>query len=591
MLRVDFAKLDRLMNLVGELVLDKANFGTNLQQLSAIAAGMASGRKRIAGVGRDSGRAISRAEVRALAEELAKLEQNFETLEQEFSRTSQRLDNVTGDLRDQVMQLRMVPIGTVFRRFGVRVRELAIRHEKDVRLELVGEHTELDRMLVDHIDAPLLHLVTNAVYHGIETSAERVAAGKDPQGLLRLRAFQQGNQIVIEVHDDGGGIDPSVIRTIASERGIRSAEELAAMDDKEVLVLIMDPRLSGVLQVDEDAGRGVGMTVVWKTIITGLKGSIDIDSTVGVGTTFTLKLPLTLAIIQVVLLRAGAETVAMPLDLVTRTLTCSPEDIRHVCDREVLQLGDRQVPLVRLAQAIGAASVERPGPHHQDSTPASLQRHVILVDLWGQTYGLLCDRLVGKQEVVIKSLGDLLEEVPGVAGATLLRDRCVVILDIPVIIDRASHASYDALSPAVADQGGGRAQSSVPRILVVDDSDMTRESIKRLLEDEGYQVSSAVDGEDALRLAQEGHFDLISTDAMMPNMDGYELTRALRAEPRHRDTPIMMVTSRDQTADRVLGFDAGVDAYLTKPFNRSELLEIVAVHLRRASPTTEAEAQ
>jgi two-component system chemotaxis sensor kinase CheA len=459
------------------------------------------------------------------------------------------------------------------------VRDLAHSLGKRVRLELVGEDTELDKILVEQLEDPLMHLVRNAVDHGVEAPGARTNAGKDPEGVLRLSAYHRGNQIVLEISDDGGGMDPARLRAKAREKKIATDEELADLDDKQVLELIFRPGFSTAAKISEVSGRGVGMDVVRDAIVSKLKGTVDVSSRVGVGTTFTLRLPLTLAIIQVLLARAGGEVFCVPLDVVTRTLTCSPSDIRILYDREVLSVHDRaggesHVPLIRLKSVLELDARE-------DLTDTEL--HVILVDVFGSRFGLVCERLLGKQEIVIKSLGDLLEDVPCAAGATLIGDRCALILDVPALVARAIQLGRPHVSdapkqarPVEAERKAGR-----PRVLLVEDSDTIRAGLRRLLEGAGADVTEARDGAEglALALAAQPPFELVSTDVMMPNMDGYELTRALRASPAYRDTPIIMVTSRGEKIDRVRGFDAGVDEYITKPHDRQELLRAVHKHL------------
>jgi two-component system chemotaxis sensor kinase CheA len=274
-----------------------------------------------------------------------------------------------------------------------------------------------------------------------------------------------------------------------------------------------------------------------------------------------LRLPLTLAIIQVLLARAGGETFAIPLDSVLRVLVVVPADILMIGDREVVEVRGKHVPLIRLDHVL-----------ELDGGGAAEQFHVVLTDQGGVTYGLVCDHLVGKREIVIKSLGPLLGTVPCVAGATLIGDRCALILDVPAIVERA--LSRPASSPR-ARIGARPVLPSSSQILLVEDSDTVRESLRRLLADAGYLVTVAVDGQHGLELAQARRFDLVSTDVMMPRMDGYELTRALRATAEYADVPIVMVTSRGERIDRVRGFDAGVDEYITKPHDRQLLLRAV----------------
>jgi CheY-like chemotaxis protein len=301
------------------------------------------------------------------------------------------------------------------------------------------------------------------------------------------------------------------------------------------------------------------MDVVRQTIVSRLKGTIDVESTPGQGSAFVLKLPLTLAIIQVLVARAGGEVFCIPLDAVLRVLVVTPDQVRLIGDREVVEVRGKHVPLVRLDSVL-----------ELDHGGEADQLHLVLTEQAGHTYGLVCEHLLGKKEIVIKSLGPLLQEVPCVAGATLLGDRCALILDVAAVVERA------LARPATGKRAPRRAATpSSAQVLLVEDSDTVRESLRRLLVDAGYLVTVAVDGQHGLELAQSRHFDLISTDVMMPRMDGYELTRALRAMPEYADTPIVMVTSRGERIDRVRGFDAGVDEYITKPHDRQLLLKAV----------------
>jgi two-component system chemotaxis sensor kinase CheA len=593
-LRVDFDKLDLLLNLVGELVLSKAGLATGIQALGSLGHELESDRRlaRRALAGRAVGdgapprlapraAAVETRPLRELADELGRVERVFLEVAHDLETASGRVDRVSADLRDQVMKLRMVPIGGVFRKYHRTVRDLAHGLGKRLRLELAGEETELDKVLVEQLDDPLLHVVRNAIDHGIESPEARAAAGKPPEGTLRISAVHRGNQIVIEIKDDGAGIDPARIKRKALEKGIARADELDAMDATQLRELIFRPGFSTAATVTDVSGRGVGMDVVRETIVARLKGAVDIDSEVGRGTTFTLRLPLTLAIIQVLLLRAGGEVFAVPLDVIRRTLTARADDIRLVGDRELLAVrekgaaSERQIPIVRVLDVLELDAAEGSN---------GVETHVVLVDVLGATYGLACDRLLGKQEIVIKSLGALLEDVPCAAGATLLGDRPAIILDVPAMVQRATTAARRARPAGAPPMPAPAAAPSRRRILLVEDSDTMRAAMQRALEGAGYEVVPARDGAEGLALATEQSFDLVSTDVMMPNLDGYELTRALRASPRHRDTPIIMVTGRGEKIDRVRGFDAGVDEYITKPHDRQDLLRAVVRHLERKGP-------
>lgn len=576
-IRVDFDKLDRLLNLVGELVLGRDSLRGAVHALGSITAELAADRgvaqraARVRAVGAAgalatrgpdqiaAGGAGPRDAERVLAEIAGDLDQRTD-----------RLDAISGELRDQVMRLRMVSVAGVFRKHVRTVRDLAAALGKRARLELEGEDTELDKLLVEALDEPLMHLVRNAVDHGIEPPDARAAAGKPPEGVIRIAAAHRGNLVEIRVGDDGRGLDPERLRARAVERGVVSPAQAEAMDDAAARELIFRAGFSTAAQVSEVSGRGVGMDAVRQTIVARLKGTIEVHSTPGQGSAFVLKLPLTLAIIQVIIARAAGETFAIPLDVVKRVLTIEPGEVQLVGDREVCVVRGHHVPLIRLdavlelghgtGGALQLVLVEHAGPGHE-------------------TYALACDHLVGKREIVIKSLGPLLANVPCAAGATLLGDRVALILDVPAIIRRALDLPAPPRRPARSDARGGGVH-----ILLVEDSDIVRESLRRLLAEAGYAVTVAIDGQHGLELARARRFDLISTDVVMPRLDGYELTRALRGMPEYADTPIVMVTSMGERIDRVRGFDAGVDEYITKPHDRAQLLRTVRKLLGHAAP-------
>ncbi len=571
-IRVDFDKLDRLMNLVGELVLGRDGLRGAVASLGSITSELAIDRgvaRKVSNARGSSGGSLARG-LDHLGEELSRVERVLAEVTTDLDHGTDRLDAISDELREQVMRLRMVPVAGVFRKHVRTVRDLAANLGKRARLELIGDETELDKLLVEAVDEPLMHLVRNAVDHGLELPDVRAAAGKPAEGVIRLAAAHRGNQVEIRVSDDGKGLDPDKLKAKALEKGVISQAEAEVMEDRAARELIFRAGFSTAAQVSEVSGRGVGMDVVRQTIVTRLKGTIEVESTPGQGSAFVLKLPLTLAIIQVLVARAGGETFAIPLDLVQRVLTIKSTDVAMIGDREVCVVRGKHVPLVRLEQVLEL----------DDNTDAG-ELQLVLVDHAGHSYALVCDQLIGKREIVIKSLGKLLAGAKCIAGATLLADRVALILDVPAIIARglAQPAGVRrSVRPAVAAGGSGS------HVLLVEDSDIVRESLRRLLVDAGYVVTVAVDGVHGLELARSRRFDLVSTDVMMPRMDGYELTRALRATPEYAETPIVMVTSMGERIDRVRGFDAGVDEYITKPHDRTLLLKVVRKLLGHATP-------
>ena len=572
-IRVDFDKLDSLMNLIGELVLGRDGLSTAISALSGLS-GELSGGQQLSKILLDAERP-ERAELQVLGEELGRAERVLVDIFQDLDSSSGRLDTISADLRDSVMGLRMVSVAGTLRKHHRTVRDLARSLGKQVRLQLRGEETELDKLLVEAMDEPLMHLVRNAVDHGIESPEARTASGKSPEGTIHLSAAHVGNQVVIQIRDDGAGIDPERIKKRALERQLITPEASATMSRKEALDLIFHAGFSTAEVVSEVSGRGVGMDVVRQTIITKLKGSIDIDSTQGQGSTFTLKLPLTLAIAQVLFARAGGEVFAIPLDSVTRTLILPTSAVEYIQDREFIAVEGEQLPLVRISRVLGLDS------SHDD---VANEIRVVLCKHGEGVYALVVEALLEKKEIVIKSLGDILEDVPCVGGATLIGDRCAIILDVAALIRRAVQGAGTLgrmpNRPKKEESAGSSASStdttgSNQSVLLVEDSEVVREALRRLLTQAGYRVVTANDGVEGVAAAQREKFDIISTDVMMPNMDGYELTRALRKTEQYRDTPIVMVTSRDERIDRIRGFDAGVDEYITKPHDRHLLVRTI----------------
>ena len=376
LLRVDAEKLDSLLNLVGELVINK----TRLQQIG-------------------------------LSNQLLELSEAIE-----------QMDRVTTDLQSVVMKLRMVPVGQVFNRFPRMVRDLSHGLGKEINLIIQGEETELDRTVIDEIGDPLVHLLRNSIDHGIEKPADRVAAGKKPVGELRLIARHEGNNVLLMVADDGKGLKAEVIRQKALEKGLVTKAELDAMDTNEIMRLIFLPGFSTAETVTDVSGRGVGMDAV-RNKIEALGGLLELESNPGQGTRVKIRLPLTLAIIQALLIRISEETYAIPLGSIDSTINIVPEDIRTIQKQEVILLRGQIIPLVRLDRSLGVKGVA-------DFVPGQ-ELFVVTVQSGDHRIGLLVDALVGQQEIVIKSLGKLLTGIKQIAGATILGDgQVVLILDV-----------------------------------------------------------------------------------------------------------------------------------------------------------------
>ncbi len=408
MVRVDIKKLDNLMNIVGELVLSKARYLQIETELEGL-----TGYKALRG-----------------------------NLKKNNKSTSKKLE----DLREAILQVRMVQIGTLFSRFPRIIRDIAKNEDKQIQLVREGEETELDKAVVDEMGEPLVHLVRNAGGHGIEDPETRKKLGKSEVGTITLRAYQEGSYIVIEIQDDGSGIDINALREKAIEMNLM--ERGAKLNDNEILNFIFHPGFSTAKKVTNTSGRGVGMDSVKETI-TRLKGIIDIHTELSVGTKFIVKLPLTLAIIQVLLIRVAAHTYAIPLSTVTESFKLFPEKIELIDNQEVTQLRDTVLPLLRLREAFGM------GEEHGRSNSSFSQEtnddgqarnFVVVIGLADRRIGLIVDELLEQQEIVIKSLGRYLMRTPGFAGATTLGNgRVVLILDVVGLIESLNVKHRSAL--------------------------------------------------------------------------------------------------------------------------------------------------
>ncbi len=376
-IRVDVERLDNLMNLVGELVL---------------------GRNRLAQI------------VNNLKSEASR---------QELADTTAQIDFITSELQSAVMKTRMVQIGRIFNKFPRLVRDLSREFQKEIDLILEGEETELDKSVIEEISDPLVHLIRNSVDHGIESPDERETLGKPRKGMIRLAAGHEGNHIIIEVEDDGRGIDPEKIKRKAIEKGIISADDAKELSDAEVYNLIFMPGFSTAQKVTNVSGRGVGMDVV-KTNITKLNGMITVKSQVGVGTTFILKLPLTLAIIQGLLVQVAQEVFAVPLSSVIEVVRTSREEVHTIHGEEVIRLREKILPLVHIRNIYSVSGNAQPE-----------RFYTVVVGIANRVFGLVVDDLLGQKEIVIKPLGAYLKNTPGIAGSTILGDgRVIMILDI-----------------------------------------------------------------------------------------------------------------------------------------------------------------
>lgn len=465
-------------------------------------------------------------------------------------------------VRDGAMGLAMVPLRRVVAAFPRLVREVAAACGKEVELVIEGDDVELDKQVLDGVADALKHLVINAVDHGCEPPAEREALGKPRVATVRVTARTAGGHVVVEVSEDGRGIDEDAVRAKAVERGLLPKD--STLTGSALLALLFTPEFSTATTVTETSGRGVGLDVV-KTSVDDLGGSIDIRSEVGAGTTFALTLPVTLGVMRCLIARLGTERFAIPVTSVVESIGLADAGVTTLAGAPVITRHGQSLPLLDLGDALLV-------PGEREPRAALIVRHGDRQLAWS------VDRLEGETELVIKDLGSFLRRVPGVSGATIAGDGTVIcLLDLRDIAERAIGVGGTGLSSRSIAATAPADDRPKARVLVVEDSLGVRELERVILEGAGYHVETAVDGLDgASRLRENQPVDVVISDVEMPGMTGFELTRTIRRTKGWENVPVVIMTSLGNEDDRRMGLEAGANAYLLKgEFDQAQLVETV----------------
>ena len=563
--RVRVDRLDRMLNLAGELVVGQqllANHAEQLRALQELAAQQS--RALVALEGELARLRFSPSQLQAIEQRLAALREPIgaagafaQRQGERFARHISQHDQLLKDLEQEVMAARLLPIATTYAGLPRTVRDLAQTTGKQVRLELRGETVELDRKVLELLNDPLLHLVRNAMDHGIEPPAERVAAGKPAQGLLELSAEAVGGEVRVAVSDDGRGMDPRRLRERAVRLGLLSAEAAALMPDADAFELIFLPGFSTAAMVTEISGRGVGMDVVRANLLE-LGGQVRVESQLGYGTRILLTLPLTLVTTRILLVRVGSATFALPASGCRGITWVRRAELRSLEGQPTIVRDDATLAVVALSELLGVAAPR--------AFAASERAPAVLVGSPQRPVALLVDALLDEREAVVKPLGALLARQRRYGGAVQLGDGSLVLLLNPILLVQGPRAA-----PVAAP-----AQRAQRRLLVVDDSFTTRELIRSILQSAGYEVTAAVDGADALEKLRAQPFDLVVSDVEMPRLDGFQLTASICAGQAHQVVPVVLITSLASEEQRRRGLEVGARAYIVKSqFNQESLLDVV----------------
>ncbi len=576
--RVPTRRVHGLLDVVGEAELDVRRMQRQAQQTSAL---IAEHQQLVRGLRQAVLRGAGESEVSDAVTSMVAVADRLQAVSRDLRSRSEDALQRLARVRDGAMGLAMVPVRRVVAGFPALVREIATSTGKDVELVTVGAEVELDVRVLDGVADALRHLVTNAVDHGCETPGERALAGKPRRATVTVSARQAGSTVVIEVADDGSGIDDDRLRDAAVRAGLLDGAAVAAAaqpSSSSLHRLLFEPGFSTRTDVTETSGRGVGLDVV-RTSVEALGGTVEVANDPRAGTRFVLTLPVTLGVVRCLIVRCGQERYGVPLPGVLETVSLADADVHDVGGALVVVRHDETVPLADLGVALGVVGSRN-------------ARVAVLARPSGAALAWSVDEVVGEREVVVTSLGGFLGAVPGTSGATIDDDGTVLLLvDLRELASRFAGATSLPSSADVLDDGpdagvdtdGGRprgqrraSETGRPRVLVVEDSVGVRELQRTILEAAGYDVITAVDGLDGAARLQQPVVDLVLSDVEMPGMDGFTLTRTIRKTRGWENVPVVIMTSRGDDADKRAGLDAGADAYLLKSeFDQHALVDTV----------------
>ncbi|MBM4113593.1 MAG: hybrid sensor histidine kinase/response regulator [Phycisphaerae bacterium] len=557
--RVGADHLDRMMRLAGESVVEARRAPGMRAQLVSIKEELIQLRRSVErGIRQVS---APNSPLEALLPRIDELQARARRHGESLDGLFRRSEEAATALYHEVLASRMRPFGEITGGYARMVRDLARQLGKEVDFEVLGAATPVDRDILGKLDTPLTHMIRNAVDHGIEPPAERVAAGKPARARIVVEARHQAGMLIVDVRDDGRGIDPRAVRRRAMERGLLAPVMAESLSRSETFDFLFLPGFTTTTAVTEVSGRGVGLDVVQR-MVQAASGTISVSSDVGAGSVFGMRLPITLSVIRAALVEIAGEHYAVALSRLERILRVEAERIRPVEGRVQFDLDGRSVGLILASRVLDLG----------DEAAAAATFGVLLLEHDGHWYGLIVDRFLGEQDLVVRPLDPRLGRVPHVSAAALLDDGSVtIILDVEDLLASVRRTLGEGRGREL-----GAAEPPRPdvrrrrRVLVVDDSITVREVERQLLRRLGYDVETAVDGADGWNQLRAGSFDLLITDVDMPRMNGIELVRTVRREARFESLPIAIVSYKDREEDRLAGLEAGANAYLTKGSFRDE---------------------
>jgi two-component system chemotaxis sensor kinase CheA len=572
--RVATARLDELVNLTGEALIAQIRLDSELEALDSICTKW----ERLH-LHDDSSLWTAEQDGEIRSDLVGEVVSLGKSLAEATRRLQEAVEN-TGRhielLQHRTMEIRMLPLALVFNTLPRAVRDLSRQFGKEVRFLVTGEQTTIDKRILEQIGDPLIHLLRNALDHGMERPATRRQCGKPAKGTIRLEAHQEGSKVIIALEDDGRGIDPQRIKETAIRKKFVDEDQVRDWSEAQLLELIFQPGLSTSTLVTDVSGRGVGMDVV-RANVERLKGEVHVSSEPGKGTRFVVFLPLTLATVHALMIQCAGEVLAIPTFSVVKTLQFPRREIKNIQGRQAIVHQEEVFPLRDLAAVLGWQD----GLGKPPSGDGALM--LVILQAGERRLAFVVEEILGEREIVTKDLGSHLRKVQFVAGATILGSgQVALIVDVPQVL---SKEEPEVRREAAIEEVGEPRPRHATMILVVEDQVVTRQMEKSILEAAGYQVITAENGLDALNKLGQHTFDLVVTDVQMPKMDGFALTREIRAEERTRHLPVVVLTAMEREQDKRRGLEVGADAYLVKSgFDQRNLIDTVETLLGGKPP-------
>ena len=564
-IRVDMHSLDMTIKSVGELMVGRMRAKKRLERLNELKLETKTLLKMVT-ENRSNWESHEEAEIfETIYHDLIDLAKSLEDLHKRDRESNALQDKIIAELEENAFRMRMMPLDTIFATYPRLVRDLSKEMGKKIELVIHGEDTQLDKKMIEKLDGPLLHLLRNCADHGVEKPEDRINKGKPEKGNITLTAYNESGSVVIEISDDGNGLNIEAIRDKAIQKKLVDENEASKLSDRDIRNFIFMPGFSTSQIITDISGRGVGLDVVKKNV-EELRGIVSVDSEPGKGSRFSIILPLTLSALRVLLVKTYGITLALPVTSVRESLIVRSEEIINIVDRRAIRLRNQIITLVNLGDLL---QIPRPSDYQETD-----EKFVVIGEVAKESVGFIIDDILDEIEIVQKPLPTFLQKIRNISGVTILGDNEIILI---LYMNDLIVAAYNLSSVGVPLKSTGvKEEARVMDILVVDDSLNTREVEKSILEAHGYRVDLAKDGMDALKKIEKKSYDLIVTDVEMPRMDGFTLTKNLRQNSEYKEIPIVIVTSRESDEDKRRGIEVGANAYIVKgSFDQNNLIDTV----------------